>query len=152
MKRLVILLSLLSILLGGCSKLVDPLLVFNPNSYMVDTGDEVESVQDVTQAKTVIVVWFWTKCPHCRAEMADLQAAYGEFRAQDIEIVGVSVWSPREDVMAFGREYGITFPIVLDHGDPPAAGVPFILLVRDGHVINWWMGAVDLAVIVLELE
>ncbi|HWS23935.1 MAG TPA: TlpA disulfide reductase family protein [Anaerolineales bacterium] len=65
----------------------------------------------------VIVLNFWASwCPPCKAEMPALQAASIEFANQDVVILGVNATSQDSlaDATQFIKENGITFPILLD--------------------------------------
>jgi len=61
-----------------------------------------------------IVLNFWaTWCPPCRAEVPALQAAGIAFDNEAV-ILGVSVQESASAVNPFLDEYGVTYPIVLD--------------------------------------
>ena len=71
----------------------------------------------------VVIVNFWaTWCPPCRAEMPDMQTFYEKYHNQ-VEIVAVNVMvrDSREKVSQFIKDYRLTFPVVLD---------------MDGHVMK----------------
>ncbi|MCX8046846.1 MAG: redoxin domain-containing protein, partial [Anoxybacillus gonensis] len=63
----------------------------------------------------VVIVNFWaTWCPPCRAEMPDMQTFYERYEKQ-IEIVAVNVMvrDSKEKVNQFVKDYRLTFPVVL---------------------------------------
>ncbi|HEY6057525.1 MAG TPA: TlpA disulfide reductase family protein [Candidatus Limnocylindrales bacterium] len=63
-------------------------------------------------------VWinFWASwCPPCQSETPILRDAYGRFRSQGLEIVGISVQeSSVEDVAAYVARYGIRYRVGFD--------------------------------------
>ncbi|MBW7652049.1 redoxin domain-containing protein [Anoxybacillus sp. ST4] len=64
----------------------------------------------------IVIVNFWaTWCPPCRAEMPDMQTFYEKYHNQ-VEIVAVNVMvrDSREKVSQFIKDYRLTFPVVLD--------------------------------------
>jgi len=63
----------------------------------------------------VVIVDFWaTWCPPCRAEMPGFQKLYEKYRDRGLEVLAVNVSNePRDKVAAFAREHKIAFPILL---------------------------------------
>lgn len=78
--------------------------------YTID-GEEV--ILSQFQGEAVLVNFWGTWCPPCRAEMPLLQRTYEEHRP-DLVVVGVNVDDPPERVRRFVAQNQITFPVVLD--------------------------------------
>lgn len=66
------------------------------------------------QGKTVILNFWATWCPPCRAEMPSMQVMYEELRNEGIELVAVDLQEPERTVKKFIEENGYTFTILLD--------------------------------------
>jgi thiol-disulfide isomerase/thioredoxin len=61
-----------------------------------------------------VVLNFWaTWCPPCRVEIPHFQEASTTYNGQ-VLIVGVDDGEPRETVVPFAQEMGITYPVPLD--------------------------------------
>lgn len=65
-----------------------------------------------------VIINFWaTWCGPCRVEMPHLQAAYENHHQNGLVVLGVNL-TERDDPRAvpdFLAEFGLTFPVVLDH-------------------------------------
>lgn len=75
-------------------------------------GEEV-SLSDYRGEKVLINFWA-TWCPPCRAEMPDMQQLYED---EDVNILAVNLTETEaglQNVESFIDEFGITFPIPLD--------------------------------------
>lgn len=80
---------------------------------------EGESVKLSDYRGKQIILNFWaTWCPPCRAEMPDMQTYYTEHKeADNFVILAVNLTSTesnRDNIQPFLDELGITFPILLD--------------------------------------
>jgi thiol-disulfide isomerase/thioredoxin len=61
-----------------------------------------------------LVINFWaTWCPPCRAEMPHLDEASSKYEGQ-VRIIAIDQGESREQVEAFASEIGITFPLLVD--------------------------------------
>ncbi len=76
---------------------------------------EGETVQLSDYRGDKVMLNFWaTWCPPCRAEMPDMEKFYNN---EDVKILAVNLTNTeesREDVKEFNEEFGLTFPILMD--------------------------------------
>ncbi|MFQ5433281.1 MAG: peroxiredoxin family protein [Anaerolineae bacterium] len=66
---------------------------------------------------SVVIVNLWASwCPPCRAEMPAIEQIYQENKAQGLEVLAVNTtFQDSESTAAkFARDFGLTFPILLD--------------------------------------
>ena len=108
-----------------------------------DLGDTFSSADYAGQ---VMVVNFWyAGCPPCRLEAADLEAVYQEFKDQGVVFVGVNIMDQAPTALTFAKEFGVTYPSVLDANDggvrlafsgqiAPNAVPTTLVLDKDGRV------------------
>jgi peroxiredoxin len=97
----------------------------------------------------VVLVNFWaTWCPPCRAEMPSMEALYQTYRDQGFTILAVSIdVQGAAAVQPFLEQYRLTFPVLLDpKGQVTGAyGVRSLpttyLLDRQGRVVSREIGA-----------
>ncbi len=75
-------------------------------------GDAL-SLSDL-QGKAVVLNFWATWCPPCRAEMPELQAAYEEYSPGGLVVLGVNQGEDQAAVKAYLEELNLTFPVVLD--------------------------------------
>ncbi len=66
------------------------------------------------RGKAVVLNFWATWCPPCRAEMPELQAAYTAYAPGGLVVLGVNQAEDRAVVQAYLDELGLTFPVVLD--------------------------------------
>lgn len=105
-----------------------------------------EAFDSADIAGEVAVVNFWyAGCAPCRAEAPMLQEVFEEYEGEGATFVGVNVRDQAATAASFERDYGITYPSILDvddgdaqfafAGDVPPAAVPTtIVLDKQGRV------------------
>ena len=99
----------------------------------------------------VVLLNFWaTWCPPCRAEMPAMNALYQEYREKGFAILAISSDTRGKEVVApFVERLGLTFPVLLDprNGVGTQLGVQMLptsyLLDKHGRVVGVELGAQD---------
>ncbi|WP_273833537.1 TlpA family protein disulfide reductase [Guptibacillus sedimenti] len=84
-----------------------------PNFKLQTLNGEAVQLSDY-RGKRVIVNFWATWCPPCRAEIPDFQKLYEK---KDVEILAVNLTETEEStegVEGFVKEFGMTFPVVMD--------------------------------------
>ncbi|MBT3188721.1 MAG: redoxin domain-containing protein [Anaerolineae bacterium] len=85
--------------------------------FTLETLDgEAVTLSDL-RGQAVLVNFWATWCPPCRAEMPAFQRAYADYEEEGFIIVAVNATTQDNltDIDAFITEYGLSFPIVLDN-------------------------------------
>ncbi len=97
-------------------------------------------MSDLLKDKEVILIFWATWCPHCKAEIPRVVEFYNE-RKDKIAVVGINAGESKAKVASFAQKTGISYPIVLDPGTSVArlynvVGVPTIVAVnKNGEII-----------------
>ncbi|WP_425456436.1 redoxin domain-containing protein [Cohnella pontilimi] len=66
------------------------------------------------KGKPLILNFWGTWCPPCRAEMPALQSVYDRWKDKGVQLVGINLSEEKLTVQNFAREVGASFPILLD--------------------------------------
>ncbi|MFD1130606.1 peroxiredoxin family protein [Paenibacillus provencensis] len=130
-----------------------------PNFELVDTYGEPVNLSDFRGKKVLINFWA-TWCPPCRAEMPHMQNIYEDYK-DEVVILGVNLTTTEasmEDVGTFIENYGLTFPIILDEQGEVmqtfrVVAYPTTYAVdRDGVIREIFRGAIDYGIMEQTLE
>jgi cytochrome c biogenesis protein CcmG, thiol:disulfide interchange protein DsbE len=86
-----------------------------PNFTLSTPEGQVYTLSDLRGHSLLINFWA-TWCPPCQAEMPAMQRIYKQYQDQGFIILAVNATHQdnRAAVLDFNREYGLTFPILLD--------------------------------------
>ncbi|WP_174616273.1 peroxiredoxin family protein [Virgibacillus ihumii] len=105
-----------------------------------------------------VIVNFWaTWCPPCRAEIPDFQKLYEK---KDVEILAVNLTSTeksKEGVRKFVKEFGMTFPVLMDVNSDVAetyqvrAYPTSYMIDSSGHIQFKALGAMNYDLMIQEL-
>lgn len=125
-----------------------------PDFSLYDSGGKKINLSDFTGK--VVLVNFWASwCPPCRAEMPGFQKVYVRYREKGFAIVGVSVDEFKPSLL---NSMGITYPVVRsnakiqrDYG--VSFGIPISFLVgKDGRIIKKVSGVYEEADLKADVE
>ena len=111
-------------------------------------------------AGKVVVLDFWaTWCPPCRAEIPGLIELQKKYQAQGLIIVGVSVDQASADtVKSFAKKMGINYPVVMAESKVVAAyggieGLPTTFIIdRAGRIVKQHLGFTEKAEFETEIK
>jgi len=111
-----------------------------PEIKLTTTKGANFSLQQALKRGPVVAAFFKISCPVCQFTLPYLERIYKAYAGSKVAIVGISQ-DERNYTEDFAREYGLTFPLLLDPMDRyPASNayeitnVPSIFLIADGEV------------------
>ena len=105
--------------------------------------------QDLEKLKgRVVLVWFFaTWCPHCKATMPEMAALKHRFEGKPLTIIGITNNTKdqtTEKVKAFvsDPQWGITYPAAVDHDGASSLafqglGIPAAILIDKKGIVRW---------------
>ncbi len=118
----------------------------------ITTTASGETINLVDLRGSVVLLNFWaTWCPPCRAEMPAFQNAYDTYIDQGIVVLAVNAAETPGVVAGFRDQFGLTFPLLLDQSAMiqqlyGLRGYPSTyLLDRDGVIIAQHIGGLSAA-------
>jgi len=99
---------------------------------------------------SVVLLNFWASwCPPCRAEMPSMGRLAEELKGGDFIMIPINVQEPPALVRAFIEEYEVDFPVYLDEQAEAARamgvnGLPTTVLIdRNGYAVALAVGALE---------
>ncbi len=97
-----------------------------------------------------VVLNFWASwCPPCRAEARALERVWQAHKDRGVVFLGVDIQDTEQDARAFIKEFGITYPNGQDATTEIATsygitGIPeTFFITRDGKVARHWIGPIE---------
>lgn len=129
-----------------------------PVAYGGTTSDGNTISSDEFAGDVVVVNFWYSACPPCRAEAEDLEKVHQNYTAQRVHFVGVNVYDQAETINSFNSEFGVTYPSIIDVNDaevrlafadnvPPQAIPSTLVLDREGRVAAVIRGVADPSVL-----
>lgn len=113
---------------------------------------------DAAKGKVVVINFWASWCGPCKVEAPHFEKAYMEFKAQGVRFIGIAVDDSTDDVKAFVKREGLSFPIGLDDtGDIPklygVMALPKTVIVgKDGRIKLSRMGLIREAELFTEIR
>jgi peroxiredoxin len=118
-----------------------------PDFEMKTLSGETVKLSSLKGKKVMLNFWA-TWCPPCKAEMPEMEQFYKE-AGKDVVILAVNI-DPQLDVKGFVDKNGITFPILLDEDDHvnetyQVLSIPTTYFINsNGLIQNKYTGAMNL--------
>ena len=100
----------LILLVSGCRKGTVGQAIPAPDFALNDLNGRAVRLSDL-RGKVVIVDFWASWCPPCKAEIPHFTNLYREYKERGFEIVGVSVDSFTQDAKAMVEEYAISYAV-----------------------------------------
>lgn len=122
-----------------------------PDFELTTLAGEVVRLSDY-QGKKVILNFWATWCPPCKAEMPHMQKVYEEYKDQGVEILAVNLTNQDkgiEEITSFVKDNGLTFTIPLDEegivGQKyKAMTIPTSYMIdTEGYIVETIVGPMD---------
>ncbi len=89
---------------------------FSAPDFTLETLDGGQITLSDLRGQVVLINFWATWCPPCRAEMPALERVYRSFKPMGLEVLAVNLTDQDDEVAVsrFIQELGLTFPILLD--------------------------------------
>ena len=121
---------------------LDTMDVPAPNFALPQLGSKILRLSDY-RGRVVLLNFWATWCPPCRAEIPDLNKLQSELGPAGLEVIGISLDEDGfESVRPFAEEFDVAYPLVVDDGTVAAQygsiqGLPTTFVVdRNGQIVR----------------
>ena len=101
------------------------------------------------KGKAVLLTFWASWCAECLTEMPLFEQLHREFASQGLVILGINVREEKETIQRYAKDFGLTFPLVLDPDGQVTQsygviGLPTTILInRDGKTGALAVGSRD---------
>lgn len=127
--------------------------------FTLQTADGAQVRLSDLRGRVVLLNFWATWCPPCKAEMPDLNALHQEHgQARNFIVLGINNEEAQHEVETFARRNDIRFPLALDLDGAVTAsrygvrGLPTSIIVdRDGAIRDTWTGQISKAAMTARL-
>ncbi len=120
-----------------------------PRDFSLETLDSEQLVLSQLRGKVVMLDFWSSWCPPCRAEAPVLSQVYAEYDGKSVEFIGISIWDRKDAVLSHVDEYSVPYPngidgdgrIAIDYG---VTGIPEKFFIdSDGRVVKRFVGPMN---------
>ena len=159
MKRLILIALCAAMTLTGCAQgqgkkkaatkaaATEQVVGINEGDMFTDlTIGDVKLSDYVGKGKYILVDFWASWCPPCRAEIPNIANVYKRFAGDQFDVVSIAVWDENEDSISAIKELGMTWNQILGGGRTQSApltrtygieGIPHIILFGpDGTILK----------------
>jgi thiol-disulfide isomerase/thioredoxin len=118
-------------------------------NFSVPTLDGANQALITLKGKVVLLNFWATWCGPCRAEMPSMEILYQHFKSSDFVMLAVDIQETREEVTAFIKEMGLSFPVGLDISGRAGSlynisAIPTSYIIdRDGYIVATVRGSIN---------
>ncbi len=111
-----------------------------PEFLLRDMNEKIKELDDYI-GKPIIINFWATWCPPCRAELPSMNRAWKKIKDEDIQMLAINIGEDEEAISSFTKNYPIDFTILLDESSEEISnwsirGLPTtFVLDPQGHVI-----------------
>jgi thiol-disulfide isomerase/thioredoxin len=118
-------------------------------NFSVPTLDGANQTLSALKGKVVFLNFWATWCGPCRVEMPSMEILYQRFKDSDFVMLAVDIQENREEVSAFMRNMGLSFPVGLDLNGKASSlynisAVPTSYIIdRDGYIVAAVRGSIN---------
>ena len=112
-----------------------------PDFSLQDMNNATVTLSSYKNKQPVIILFWTTWCPYCRAQIESLNAVYDDLVKNKIEILAVNLKESKSRIESFAKAYGIKFRILRDPKADAAyaygvMGIPtYILINKAGKIV-----------------
>lgn len=111
-----------------------------PDFELVDLEGNAHRLSEY-KGQGVLLNFWGTWCPPCKAEMPYMENQYKEFEEKGVQILAVNIKQSNYTVETFRDQYGLTFPIVIDKNESVRRAydvlpLPTTILINEDGIIE----------------
>lgn len=127
-----------------------------PDFTVYDIDGNAVSLSDFIGKKPVVINFWASWCPPCKAELPDFQEVFDEY-SDEVEFMMVDMIDPYQETIETAKDFitenGYTFNVYFDSdGDASytygIASIPCTAFIdKDGYIVNGFVGMIDRATI-----
>ena len=121
---------------------------FAPDFELRDMDDEIHRLADY-KGKPVIINFWATWCPPCRAELPSMNRAWQKIKNDGIAMIAINIGEQEDTVFEFASQFPISFMVLLDERADemkkwPMTGLPTtFILDPEGRIVYKAVGDKD---------